>query len=46
MRIPLLLAPIFALVLLLGLAACGKRGSPEAPGPADQIIYPKIYPTH
>ncbi len=28
------------------LAACGKLGSPTAPGPADQITYPKIYPTH
>ena len=31
--------------LLVGLAACGKRGNPEAPGPASQITYPKIYPT-
>jgi predicted small lipoprotein YifL len=46
MRTPLLLAPALAILLLLGLAACGKRGSPEAPGPADQIIYPRIYPTH
>lgn len=29
---------------LLGLAACGKRGSPSPPGPADQIIYPRTYP--
>ena len=41
MRIALALA----LALLLGLAACGKRGSPEPPGPADQITYPRVYPT-
>jgi predicted small lipoprotein YifL len=33
-------------MLLSLLAACGKVGSPHPPGPADQIIYPKIYPTH
>ena len=30
---------------LLALTACGKRGSPTPPGPADQITYPRIYPT-
>ncbi len=33
-------------LLALGLlAGCGKKGSPGPPGPANQIIYPKIYPT-
>jgi predicted small lipoprotein YifL len=32
-------------LLLVGLAACGKKGPPEPPGPADQITYPRIYPT-
>ncbi len=32
--------------LAAALAACGKLGSPTAPGPADQITYPKVYPTH
>ncbi len=33
------------LVILLLLAACGKKGSPEAPGPASEITYPKMYPS-
>ncbi len=32
-------------MLLLPLAACGRKGAPRAPGPADQVIYPKSYPT-
>ncbi|WP_276611155.1 LPS translocon maturation chaperone LptM [Lichenicoccus roseus] len=38
---------LLALVLLIGLplAACGRKGAPHAPGPADRIIYPKSYPT-
>ena len=35
-----------ALVLaLVALVACGKRGGPVAPGPAEGIIYPWVYPT-
>jgi predicted small lipoprotein YifL len=36
-----------ALLLLaaLALAACGKKGPPQAPGPADQIIWPRTYPS-
>ena len=33
------------LVLTLPLGACGRKGAPHAPGPADRIIYPKSYPT-
>ena len=34
-----------ALVLAAALlAGCGKKGSPSAPGPADEIIFPKSYP--
>jgi hypothetical protein len=36
----------FFLFLCLAVTACGKKGDPSAPGPADQIHYPKIYPTH
>jgi predicted small lipoprotein YifL len=32
------------LVALVLLAGCGKKGAPVAPGPADQIIYPRSYP--
>ena len=35
-----------AIGLSLVLAGCGKKGLPEPPGPADQIIYPRAYPTH
>jgi hypothetical protein len=31
--------------LCLALAGCGKIGDPTPPGPPDQIIYPKVYPT-
>lgn len=29
----------------LALSACGKKAPPVPPGPADQITYPKVYPT-
>lgn len=31
--------------LLPLLAACGKRGAPSPPGPANAVTYPKVYPT-
>ena len=33
------------LIALLLLAACGKKGSPSAPGPAGEIAYPRSYPS-
>jgi predicted small lipoprotein YifL len=39
----LLLAASLACAML---AACGKKGPPEAPGPPDQITWPRTYPTH
>ncbi len=36
------LAALLALALVAG---CGKKGAPAAPGPADQITYPRSYPT-
>lgn len=35
-------AMVLALVLLAG---CGKKGAPAAPGPADEISFPKSYPS-
>jgi hypothetical protein len=37
---------MMAAVLALGLVACGKVGAPSPVGPADQVTYPKVYPTH
>ena len=36
-----------ALFLALGLllAGCGRAAWPQPPGPKDQIIYPKTYPS-
>jgi hypothetical protein len=33
------------LLAMFGLAACGKKGPPEPPGPPEKITYPRIYPT-
>jgi hypothetical protein len=33
-----------ALLLALALAACGKRGDPAPPGPAEAVTYPRTYP--
>jgi hypothetical protein len=36
---------IVALALLVVLlAACGKKAAPVPPGPPDQITYPRTYP--
>jgi predicted small lipoprotein YifL len=36
---------ILALAVAFGLlAACGKKGPPDPPGPPAKIIYPKQYP--
>ena len=40
------MAVALALLLLCGgLAACGKKGPPDPPGPPDKITYPRMYPT-
>lgn len=39
-------ALLAGLALALGLAACGKKGAPQAPGPKDQIDYPLVYPPY
>lgn len=42
MRLTALLA---CAAVALGLAGCGKKSSPEAPGPGNLITYPRSYPT-
>ena len=37
---------VFAVLALALLAGCGKKGSPIPPGPPDQVIFPRAYPTH
>jgi predicted small lipoprotein YifL len=37
---------LVALMMVLAIAACGKRGPPVAPGPADQVTYPRSYPAY
>jgi predicted small lipoprotein YifL len=42
----LLRAALLGAAIGLLLAACGKKGPPEPPGPSGAITYPKTYPTH
>ena len=35
---------VLAVMLLVGMAGCGRKGSPVPPGPPSQIDYPKGYP--
>jgi predicted small lipoprotein YifL len=37
---PLMVVLAFGLLL----AACGKKGPPDPPGPPDKVIYPRSYP--
>ncbi len=37
-------AALALLAMLMLLAGCGKKGPPQAPGPANEIIYPRSYP--
>ena len=36
---------LLGLGLGLTLAGCGKKGSPEPPGPPSQVTYPRSYPS-
>lgn len=36
---------LLVLALPAALAGCGKKGSPAPPGPANEIIYPRQYPS-
>lgn len=40
-----LVALVVCMAMGSGLSACGKKGSPEAPGPSNHITYPRVYPT-
>jgi predicted small lipoprotein YifL len=46
MRIAALLLLAALLLAPLMLTACGKKGPPDPPGPPNEIIWPKVYPTH
>nr|WP_294916121.1 hypothetical protein [uncultured Neokomagataea sp.] len=35
---------ILSLIIVSGLSACGKKGAPHAPGPSQDITYPRMYP--
>lgn len=35
---------LFIFSSLFALNACGRKGSPIAPGPKSDIIYPRMYP--
>ncbi len=41
-----LLAVLLAIGSLAPLAACGRAGPPRAPGPPEQVIYPRPYPAY
>lgn len=36
---------VTVLIALVLLASCGKKGSPNPPGPANEITYPRTYPS-
>ncbi|NOG70746.1 lipoprotein [Roseicella sp. DB1501] len=37
---------LLVLLAASALAGCGRAGPPRAPGPKDQIIYPRTYPKY
>ena len=43
MRAALITAALLGMVVL---AACGKKGPPSPPGPPNEITWPRVYPTH
>ena len=39
-------ATMLIIATCLLLAACGKKGAPQPPGPKEDITYPKVYPAY
>jgi predicted small lipoprotein YifL len=39
-------ATLVVLALAALLSACGKKGPPDPPGPADKVTYPRQYPSY
>jgi predicted small lipoprotein YifL len=39
-----MLAAAVLLAVALALAACGKLGPPQPPGPPDKVTWPHLYP--
>ena len=37
---------LIALCCVLLVAACGKKGPPSPPGPANEVTWPRPYPTY
>jgi len=37
---------VLAMMLALALSACGRRGAPLPPGPAADVVYPRVYPAN
>ena len=37
---------ILVVLALLVLTGCGKKGSPQPPGPAEDITFPRTYPRY
>ncbi|WP_205839600.1 lipoprotein [Neokomagataea tanensis] len=35
---------VLSALVVSGLSACGKKGAPHAPGPSQDITYPRMYP--
>ena len=36
---------VLLLVAVGVLAGCGKKGSPSAPGPTEELTFPRVYPS-
>ncbi len=43
MRAAALIVPMLIVATLL--TGCGKKGGPDAPGPASEVSYPRTYPS-